>query len=198
MQIKNSIVGSALALALVGISAPALADELVVNLAGWKTYGGLGAALNTSALFTLASGAGITGYSYTGLTFSTSNGSFRDEFVISVNNFDGSAFMDWAPSVSVSGGTFGPASGSWGGASGSGAGATFVLTPGANNLWVTVYETTDDPFGDAGLVLDATVSAGTLTVFYTSPIPEPASWGLMGLGLLGLSGVAGVARRRRA
>ena len=68
------------------------------------------------------------------------------------------------------------------------------MAPGADNLWITVYETVDDPFGDTGLLVDATVTAGTLTVTYTSPIPEPAGYGLMGLGLLGLA----VAARRRS
>ena len=194
MLIKKSIVGSALAMVMVGAGFPALADTLVVNLAGWKTHGALGAALNTSAFFSLVAGSQVTGYSYSGLTFGTSNGSFLNEFVLSVNNFDGSAYMDWAPSTTANTGVFGPASGSWGGLNGSGAGAGFVVAPGANNLWITVYETVDDPFGDTGLLMDATVTAGTLTVTYTSPIPEPAGYGLMGLGLLGLA----VAARRRS
>ena len=199
MLIKNSIVGFAITVALWAASASALADQLVVNLAGWKTYGGFGSTLNTSSFFSLPAAASINGYSYAGLTFSASNGSFLNEFVLSVNNFNGSAYMDWSPSITAAAGTFGPAGGTWGGTNGSGVGTAFLLTPGANNLWVTVYETVDDPFGDTGLVLDATVSAGTLTISYTSPIPEPASSGLMGLGLgLGLFARAATARRRQA
>ena len=194
MLIKKSIAGSALAIVMVGAGFPALADTLVVDLAGWRTYGNFGVALNTSTFFSLLAGSEVTGYSYAGLSFSTSNGSFLNEFVLSVNRSDASAFLDWAPSATAASGTFGPGSGSWGGPNGSGAGAGFVVAPGANNLWITVYETVDDPFGDTGLLVDATVTAGTLTVTYTSPIPEPAGYGLMGLGLLGLA----VAARRRS
>jgi hypothetical protein len=66
------------------------------------------------------------------------------------------------------------------------AGAPFT-TLADGQIWVTVYET----WVDDGV--NAQVSAGTLTVFY-QPVPEPATYGLMALGLLA---VGGAARRRR-
>ena len=57
-------------------------------------------------------------------------------------------------------------------------------------MWVTVYEL----FTDSGV--NAQVGAGTLRIYYDSAtvVPEPATYGMMGLGLLG---VLGAARRRR-
>jgi len=57
-------------------------------------------------------------------------------------------------------------------------------------LRLEFYESLDD-FADEW---DALWQSGSLT-FEVSPIPEPSTYGLMGLGLLG---VAAAARRRKA
>jgi PEP-CTERM motif len=195
MTLKPSLLAVALAAAA---AVPAHADTLVVNLAGWSTFGEFGAPDNTSAYFTLPAGSSVTGFSYTNLTFTSFGASFQSELVLSLNNFTGAPttiddYLDWSPSVTNATGTFGPASGTWNGATGQpgpfGSGAAFTVGGGTDNLWVTVYEA----FGDDELP-DATISAGTLTISFTPPIPEPATYGLMALGLLG---VAGAARRRR-
>ena len=68
-----------------------------------------------------------------------------------------------------------------------GEGGEFSLL-GDGLLWVTIYDGFDDPFGDTGLVLDTTVTAGTLRV-YVSAVPEPGTYGMMALGLLAVGAV---------
>ncbi len=197
LNLKTLALAAALATAA---ALPAHAATLTVNLAGWQTFGEFGDPGNTSAFFTLPAGSTVTGFSYSGLTFTSFGASWQSELVLSLNNFTGAPttiddYMDWSPSLTDSPGTFGPASGSWNGPNGGpgptfGAGAAFTVGGGTDNLWVTVYE----DFAD-GELPDATISAGTLTVFYTAPIPEPGTYGLMALGLVG---VAVAARRRQA
>lgn len=194
---KTSLLGAALALAMVGASSSALADTLAVNLAGWSTQGEFGAPGNTEAFFTLPAGSTVTGFEYSNLRFQSFGASWNSELVLSVNDFTGAPttidrYLDWAPSVVDQSGTTPLLSGSWDGASGAegpfGAGAAFTVGGGTNNLWVVVYESLgDDAFPDA------TISSGTLTINFTAPIPEPATYGLMALGLLA---VAAAARRQ--
>jgi len=190
MKFNKSLLGAALAAVLATAGTAAHADSLTVNLAGWQTTGDFGDPGNTQAFYTLPTGSLVTGFTYSGLTFTAIDPSYLSEFVLSVNNAAGTEYLDWAPSASNAPGTAGPLSGSFGGAVGIGGGGPFTVAPGANNLWVTVYELFTDPG------LNATVSAGTLTINYTvAAVPEASTYAMMGLGLLGLGAVA---RRRKA
>lgn len=175
-----------------------------IDLAGWQTYGGFGNALNGQAFIRLPAGTGILGFEFLGVALSTEGASWGEELVLSVNNSDGSRWMDWAPfgDAGSTSGTFGPVTGLWGGGVGTppvdfftgepipGAeGSPFELRP-DGTLWVTVYES----FNDAGDGLDATVTAGALRVHVTA-VPEPSTYGLMALGMLWL-GFAAHRRKR--
>jgi hypothetical protein len=208
MKFSTSLALATAALSL-AVSAPALAktpyagtgitatatSSIDINLAGWQTFGGFGRDNNTEAFIDIGAGTTVTGFEYIGLDFSTSGGSYLSEFTLSLNNATGDTFMDWRPSTLAASGRF-TGGGSWGGSSGQpgdfGPGAGFVVADGI--LWVTVYESFDDPNGDTGLVLDATVAAGTLRVFL-APIPEPGTYGMMALGLLAVG--AAVRKRRQ-
>ena len=177
----------------------AKADYYDIDLTGWKSYAGFGSTANTSLYLDFGAGTLITGFDYSNLSFATANGSWLSEFTLSLNNSDASEYLDWSPSTTDSSGTFEPASGSWGGLTGAagpyGPGAPGGLLP-DGILWVTVYEAYDD--GGAA-VLDATVTSGTLRVYYTA-VPEPTTGSLLALGLLGCGAIwrKGAARRQRA
>ncbi len=172
------------------------ASFIDINLAGWTSFGGFGVTGNTTVAFDIGAGSAVTGFTYTGVSFTTSGGSWLSELTLSVNPTNGNAateYMDWAPSLVDNSGSA-THSGSWGGTSGGpgpfGAGTSFTAADGL--IFVTVYEAFDDPFGDTGTVLDATISAGTMRVFL-APIPEPGTYGMMALGLLAV----GAALRKR-
>lgn len=161
-----------------------------VNMAGWTSTADFGDPANSEVFLPIGIGSTVTGFDYINLSFTTSNGSYLWEFVISVNSTDGAGFLDAAPSDIAAAGTFGPASGSWDTALGGQIGEPFSVPDGT--VWVYVYELYDDPG------LDATVNSGTLRIYYdtTAVVPEPSTYGLMGLGALAV--VAAARRRRRA
>lgn len=167
-----------------------------IDLAGWTSFGGWNRPNNSMVSFDIGAGSVVTGFTYSGVSFDTSNGSWLKDLTLSVNPTNPISiedFMDWAPSRVENSGSA-THSGSWGGATGgpgpNGPGRSFTATDGL--IFVTVYEAFDDPFDDTGAVLDTTIAAGTMRVFL-APIPEPGTYGMMALGLLAV----GAALRKR-
>lgn len=156
-----------------------------VNVAGWEARGSFADPGNTSAFLNFGAGASITGFDWIDLTFEALGVSWLEEFVLSVNNGDGSEFMDVAPADGADfPGVFGPSSGSWGSA-GLSVGGPFTVADGV--VWVTVY----DYFPDEGV--NARITQGTLRIHFDdgdlepTPVPTPGPLALLVMGLAGLA-----------
>ena len=172
-----AIVAGAVALT----ATPAFADIVDIDLSGWQTNGGFGDSLNTNTTLNIGAGSQITAAEWINLQFTANDPSWRSELVLSLNN---SAITAWWDSTVSADNTPGSYSGS-----GTFPGPAFDGGPFAVGADGLLYIETYEAFDDADIV-DANISAGTLRVTY-SPIPEPASLGVLGLGGLFLL------RRRR-
>jgi hypothetical protein len=161
-----------------------------VDVSGWQATGNFGDAGNTSVFLNVGAGASITGFDWIDLTFEALGASWLEEFVLSVNNSSGTAYMDVAPADGRDfAGVFGPSSGSWGSAGFLFVGAPFTVADGV--VWVTVY----DYFLDGGV--NARIRQGTLRIHCDNcgvgptPIPAPGTLELLGLSLAGLAALRG-------
>jgi hypothetical protein len=188
MRTKNSMLTGLCAamLATAGLSAQAASFD--IDLAGWVAAGDFGDVGNSFQVLNVGAGQTVTGWTYTNLEFTTTGDSWMSELVVSVNEDDISDWLDWSPSSTNAGGTFGPADGAWGDAAGSpgpfGAGGPFVSQSG--DLYIETYLSWFDP-PPVGI----NIQSGTLHI---QVVPEPGTYGLMALGLFA---VGAAVRRRR-
>lgn len=163
-------------------ASPAVADVVDVDLTGWQATGDWGSELNSWAMLNIGGESQVTGAEWIDLEFTTADDSWRSELVLSLNTVGGAAdFWDStvtdldSPGTYSGSGTFpGPAT----------AGGPFTVDP-EGRLYIEVY----DSF-EAGTLVDATISTGTLRVHYTA-VPEPAA-----LGTLAFAGGLLLRRRR--
>ena len=167
---------------------PALAQiqmaDLVINAAGVASFDGPGASGNTILTFNVTPGALVNAISYN-LSLATVGASWLSEGTISFLNSNGDGVV-----LSAGFGVDEPGVGTY---------ADSVLLSdfglsfnvGADGLLIVeFYESFDDVTGAA----DANWTAGGITLGNIGVVPEPATYGLMALGLLA---VVGAARRKK-
>ena len=174
MRFKSTTFVLAATLALAA-SSPVFADEVDINLTGWQTFGDFGDASNSNTTVNIGAGSLVTGAEWINLGFVAHDPSWRSELVLSLNTSDLSSWFDSTVSADDSPGSY-SGSGTFPGPGSSG-GPFSVLADG--DLYIETYEAFDDP----EVSPNATISGGTLRVFYTT-IPEPSSLGLLGVGTL--------------
>jgi hypothetical protein len=148
---------------------------LDINLAGFTANGTFSDPTNTRQTFNLLPNAFINKVEWINLTFHTEGASYLNEFLLSTNNSNETAFFDHAPSTTGAGGVYGPASGTFGVPPIQSVGGPFQLLANGQ-LLVYVYEDFNDPG------VDAVVDSGTLRVTYsdTAPVvPPPATIGTL-------------------
>lgn len=165
-----------------------------VDMAGWETFGEFDNPNNTQVTVDLFPNAEILSIEWIDLEFTTENGSWQSEFILSVNDSanTGAAgtFWDFAPAPGVdSAGTY-AGSGAFDDINSEfGSGAFTLLSDGQATIYI--YETFDDPGGTGVNDRDALVAQGTLRITTASAIPEPSSLAFIGCV------IGGVALRRK-
>jgi len=181
----NNFFGGAAILVLAAVvAAPAAAQTVDINLAGWNVVGSVDNPGNSRALVNIGALSTVTGFEFIGLRFVAAADSFLSDFVLTatlplVSNSN-TPYLGLAPSSANLRGTFGPGNGSWGGAAGFSSGAAFLVPDG--DLLLTAFSSFTP---DAAQIVNLTVDTGTMRVFF-QPIPEPSTYALMALGLVGL------------
>jgi hypothetical protein len=160
------------------------ATDLVVNVAGITSYDDVGASINTVLTLNALAGAVVDRVDWN-LTLTTIGLSWLTEATVLITNSNGDGVY-FSPGA---GDDFSGSRTYTGGGSLVGAGLAFnVLADG--KLYFEFFEDYDDYPGAA----DATFNSGTITLGgIAAVVPEPATYGLMGLGLFGVA----LARRRR-
>lgn len=167
-------------------AAQATASDLIVNLAGLQSMDSQDDPINTVLVVDALAGATVDGIAWN-VSLSTVGASWLSEATILITNSagDGVVFSPGFGDDFSGAGTYADS------ASLVALGLAFDVL-GDGKLTFQLFEGFDDNIGAA----DATYTAGGLnfTGIGVSAVPEPASYGLMALGLFA---VAGAARRRR-
>ncbi len=158
--------------------------NIVVNAAGIASFDAQNAAGNTVLTLNAIPGSLVDAISYN-LSIATVGASWLSEATVLFTNSSGDGVM-LTPGYAA---PDGPGVGTY---SDSVLLSNFGLTFNIGSdglLFVQFFETFDDVAGAA----DAFYTAGNITFGNIGPVPEPATYGLMALGLLG---VVGAARRK--
>ncbi len=175
---------------IVALPAPAsTVSTMVIDISGISTYEAFGSSLNTVLNTYLGADSYVTGIGWD-VTLSTFGGSWLSEAGINFSDTDNSVGV--ALRVGAGSNTTGT------GVSFSSGGVVdlvdldLAFNVGSDGqLRMEFYETYNDVVGG----IDATFGAGSfVTIQFSSPIPEPGTYGMMALGLAGL---AAFARRRQ-
>lgn len=185
MKLSSTFAAAALLAALAAPVAPALAADFVVDFSNLYSTGLKGDSDNTTLSFALGAGTRITGFSWD-VEVTTLGDSWLSEVTLEFTNHFGVG-VQFSPAMEAyASGT----QASIGSIDLVNAGQSFVL--GADGrLTLEFY----DSYDDIASAPDARWNRGTLS-FQISPVPEPASYGMLGLGLAAI-GLASQRRRRR-
>ncbi|MCA9296841.1 MAG: hypothetical protein KC983_09990 [Phycisphaerales bacterium] len=188
MKKVNLLIAPAAVAAFFASNALATGDIIAIDVTGWQTWGGQGAASNTTASINIGAGSVITGIGWD-VTIATVGASWQSEVTFDIGDSLGgttNVFLSPGASQTTPGtGTF----------SSNGiiklADASIPDIVVADGIVeIEAFESFDDPGGsDGGLTQDANIS-GTLFLQVVA-VPAPAA-----LGLLGVAGLAGRRRRR--
>ena len=175
---------------IVSMPAPAMSmSTVVIDISGVSTYEAFGSPLNTVLSRFLGANAYITGIGWD-VTLTTFGGSWLSEAGINFSDTDNTTGVALRVGAGSNTGGIGVSFNSGGIVDLVDLDLAFNVG-GDGQLRMEFYETyVDVPNG-----IDATFGAGSfLTVQFANAVPEPATYGMMALGLAGLGAVA---RRRQ-
>lgn len=185
---KQTLTVAAVATVTAVAAGLAMGETVTLDIAGFQSYDGFGAAVNQATIFADLGDVTITGLGWDNVVGNgeASGVSWGNEMNMLVGTQDGSTGVNvgFFPNEGSA-----SAGGLWGPASSGGVidlvaeGLSFQTA--ADGLYIEFYESYDDVSGG----VDAEYNSGIITIEYSVPAPGA-------LALLGLAGLAGRRRRR--